>query len=298
MLKSLSLRDFCGHKDSRFEFGDFACLVGDNGIGKTTVLNAVSLLTSSLDFSRGIEPSEDMTLKGFGAMSAITPLQRTRAYLRPNIRHVGQPGGAIDFEVRGVFELDGKDHEVVLTKDGFQKNELVTSPSWWAGFSYFAKFDSDMVNFQLRMPVWKAFAKAFSGITGYDLEPDVYRDSDLTTAGEDPEVVVGFTMHKDGGQVYSRRASAGEKKLAKSLSQMLNLPPDRQPRIVLVDNMEMHVHRNRHLKMFAEIRELFAGKQVIATTHSESVIREYQPREHIIDLDLMKGSQNGNHTKA
>lgn len=287
-LKVLSLKNFCRHVDSVFEFKDFACLIGDNGVGKTTVLNAISLLTSSLDFRGGLEMAADLS-EGLGMITSITPEQRLRAYLHPNVRHVGQVSGATGFVVSGVFEHEGKDHEVVLTEKGFLKNEIVDKPWWWAGISYFAKFDSDMVNFQLKESAWPKFAKAYSGITGYELEPDVYGDPDL---GPD-NIVVGFWMKKDGGKVYSRRASAGEKKLAKSLSQPINMPVERQPHIVMVDNMEMHVHKNRHLRMFAEVQELFSGMQVVATTHSETVIREYQPREHIYDLDRLTRREDG-----
>lgn len=282
-IKTLSLKNFCGYQSTEFSFGDFTCLFGPNGIGKTTVLHAVSLLASSLDFA-----SDQADTPG-GWKPTITPEQRLRAFLNKNVRNVDDGGKA--FEAAAIFEHEGKDYSVILNENGFLKNELVDQPFWWVGLCYFAKFDADMVNFQLRYDLWPKFKRAYEGITGFQVEPDVYTETDLKALkkqGECTDYVIGFDMLKPDGKVHSRRGSAGERKIAKALSQIVNLEESRQPNIVLCDNLEMHVHHKRHLKMVEELKTLFLGKQVISTTHSSVLIEKYEPKEDMIDIELKK----------
>jgi predicted ATPase len=291
-ILELRLRNFCCYKAADFRFGGFACLHGPNGMGKTTVLNAVSLLSSSLDFSGDADSiDEGNSVDEAGWSPRSTKEQRLRAYLNKNIRFVGELGAAKGFLAEATFEHDGKEYEVSLTENGFQRNDIISESWWWSGITYFAKFDSDLVNFQLRHDLWPRFAKAYEGITGLSVDPEVMVDSDLEDLGEDGRIVTGFFIKKSGGRVHSRRASAGEKKIAKTLSQVVNLEPDRMPHIVLVDNLELHVHPKRHLRMFDEVKSLFDGRQVISTTHSTVVIEKYEPKEQLIDVEVIGGTE-------
>ncbi len=280
-IKSLSLRDYCGYPKADFKFRDFTCFVGPNGIGKTTILNAISLLTSSLDFKTD---SADASPGGF-ASGKITPEQRVQAFLRKNIRNIDDEGSCKAFRVEAVFEHEGKDYAVNLTEKGFEKNELLYQPFWWAGMVYFAKFDSDMVNFQLRADLWPRFKKAYEGITGFEVEPELYTETELKRTGECADYAIGFFIKKPNGKIHSRKGSAGERKIAKALSQVVNLEESRRPSIVLVDNLEMHVHYKRHMRMLEELKDLFGGMQIISTTHSLPIIEKYEPKEDLIDIE-------------
>lgn len=285
MIKSLSLRDYCGYVNANLKFGNFTCLIGPNGCGKTTILNAISLLTSSLDFK-----SDESETPG-GWVPTISPEQRLKAFLRKNIRNIDEGNEANGFRAEAIFTHEGKDYEVVLTEKGFEKNELISQSFWWAGLCYPAKFDTDMVNFQLRYDLWPRFKKAFEGITGIKIEPHVYTETDLKTQkknGECTDYVIGFDMLKPGGKVNSRKASAGERKIAKALSQVVNLEESRRPDIVLIDNLEMHAHYRRHLSMVTEMKDLFTGIQIVATTHSQAIIDYYHPQSDIIDVEKIQ----------
>lgn len=43
MIRTFTLRDFKGHRDTQLELGRFTMLVGDNASGKTSVLEALAL---------------------------------------------------------------------------------------------------------------------------------------------------------------------------------------------------------------------------------------------------------------
>jgi len=261
-IKKLGLENFRGYPKAEFEFGDFNCLIGPNGIGKTTVLEAVNILCSSLDFGGP---------------------ERLRAYLRKNIRNIDEKDACKGFAVRGLFENEGKEFTVELTEKGFTNDIGMTKNDWWwMGISYFARFDQEMSNFVLPLDIWPTFAKYYEMITGIQVEPEFYdvafdrrHEQELaqaapTEAGN--QYVIGFWMKKMGSRVHSRKCSAGEKKIGKALSQIVMLPSERQPHIVLVDNLEMHVHYKRHALMVQALKELFQGKQLITTTHSMILI--------------------------
>lgn len=264
-LKKLELKDYCGYKHISFDLNrDFSCLYGPNGCGKTTVLNVITTLCSSLDFK---------------------DQQRLDRAFFPYIRD-----GAASFCVTGLFEHEGKDYEVVLTEKGFQKNEILKEKWWWAGMTYFAKFDADTRVFCLTKEKWPEFQSSYEEIVGFKVEPDFYDDIDDSTKKLRGCYATGFYIYKPQGKIPFERASAGEKKVAKSLSQIVNLPKERLPHIVLIDNMEMHVYYKRHLIMFDVMKKIFTGMQIVATSHSTVIVEKYEPRSDLIDVEeTLKG---------
>lgn len=278
-INRLRLKDFCGIPELSLDFGDFTCLTGGNGSGKTTILNAISLLCSSLDFAGGeqVSPSKE------DWVPSITAQDRLRAYLSKNTM-IGKSG----FEVEGHFEHNRKKYKVELNEKGYSGDGMYVHDWWWNGICHFAKFDLEMTRFQLNKSLWPQFSKHYEGITGIPVEPEFYTETDLAGRGVESDMAIGFVMNKGRrGKIPCRMGSAGEKKLARSLSQIVNIA--RTPDIALVDNLEMHVHHTRHLRMFKEIKSLFKGIQVVSTTHSTVVMQEYEPRKEIIDLDKLLG---------
>ena len=297
-ILSLKLKDFRGIPDAEFKFGDFTCFVGPNGVGKTTVLEAVSLLCSSLDFKneapRMVQDMQSMSLDGHevGEKLAVNNMAdaRLKAFLEKNIRNTGEENACPGFRADAVFEHEGVHFNVTLTQDGFQQ-DLTGLPFWWMGICYFAKFDVEMSKFQLRADLWPKFKKAWDNITGFPaVDPEIYTVKALAKREANADYIIGFKIEKPtegtrpAGKVHCRRGSAGEKKIIKSLSQIVSLEQARRPHIILVDNLEMHLHHSRHLRAVQELKEMFAGIQLVAATHSLPIINEYKPRSDIIDL--------------
>jgi len=297
-IVSLKLKDFRGIPEGDFRFGDFTCFVGPNGIGKTTILEAVALLCSSLDFkgeSAGLvrdmqtvsgdgQEAERMTLNGVADA-------RLKAFLEKNIRNSGEDGDCQGFRAEAVFEHEGSRYGVAITEKGFEA-DLTKLPFWWPGICYFAKFDVEMSKFQLRASLWPKFKKAWDSITGFPaVDPELYTVKALAKVEGDADYVIGFKIDKPAegarpaGKIHCRRGSAGEKKIIKALSQIVNLEQSRQPHIVLCDNIEAHIYHSRHLRAIQEIKELFIGKQIISATHSLPITREYVPRSDVVDLE-------------
>lgn len=279
-IRTLRLKNFRGFRQAEFQFEDFNCLTGPNGIGKTSILDAISLLCSSLDFKNDDEtdgPAGDCWVP------RVSGQQRLEAFLKRNILSFGSDDDPKGFTAEATFRHDDSDLVVILTEKGYQRNDLIGNEWWWPGVVCYSKFDTEMTSFQLKHSLWPKFKEHFEGITGFKVEPEVYTETELERLGLESELVIGFWMDKSSrGRIHCRMCSAGEKKIAKALSQIVNL--DRPPCIALVDNLEMHVHYKRHVRMFEEVKKLFSGIQIIATTHSTVLMGEYSQRE-LIDIE-------------
>ncbi len=268
-IKNIKLTNFKIFESLEVDFRDFNMVIGNNGIGKTTLLNAVSLLCSSLDYQ---DPF------------------RQKAALIKNIKNYAtkeqSKGG---FCAKAVFEHDKKDYEVILTQDGWFKNEILDQPWWNASLVYFARFDVDNGAFQLKKSLWPKFKKSYENIMGFTVDPDIYKDTDLELSGEECEIVTGFFLNKPQARSHLSNASGGERKVAKSLGQIVNLPQERLPHIIIADEIERQVDYRRHLNMIDEVKEMFKGMQIISTTHSETLRRDYHPKYDVIDLEKILG---------
>jgi hypothetical protein len=309
-IRRLKLKDYRGYYEADFSFeDDFSCLFGPNGIGKTSVLEAVSLACSSLDFGEiefeAVEPpapfgggddDDDVVMSPMSA-AIVTPAMRRMTYLRKNIRDIDEEDAATGFRIEATVEHDGKEHQIILNEKGFEEN-IVSEEWWWAGLTYMAQFDADMRKFSLPMELWDKFASRWEQITGYGIEPDVYvvdsqgsENAMDVNEEEGKEYAVGFWIIKPNRRVYSRKASAGENKIAKVLGQITSLPAERMPHVILLDNVVMHVHYKRHLDSIEAIKGIFDGIQIIATTHSPILIEQYEPRSQLIDVeDIFEGA--------
>lgn len=281
-LKSIKFKNYRNFKDMEFKFdSDFFCLIGNNGIGKTNFLNAISAICGSLDFK---------TIDESRRFAAIQEDARLKAFLDNNIRM-----GMKEFSISAVIEHDGKEHQVEITEQGVVKNEIRNQPWWRINICYTTKFDSNMRVFQVRVSQWEFFSKAYETITGYKVVPknslqEIYGKivNPLTNEEIEQFYTELYIDKPQDGLIHLTRASAGEQKIAKALAEICNMEESRKPEIILIDNIEMHVHYKRHLIMVEQMQQIFKGKQIIATTHSVPIIQDYQPRSEILDLEEAK----------
>lgn len=337
-LKKLKLVNYCGFAQHELDFTkpngqpfNFICFFGPNGIGKSTLLNAIELLTMNTTGQTADRIKEKLAKfvrneDYMGAYQRVGGMGYKDGFIVKRIEDKTQ-----QMLIEGTFS-DGKAEYIVqLTEFGFIRNDLCPIPPEGASDSYAdhmkcsgpfgknhltfrqrlihgMKSDSDlsMSKFQLKTAQIKAFQNIVHDITGFKTE--CINPSGVVE--EDLEYCTDYVLIKGKHRIHFKSMSAGEKKITKSFSILLNLiddleHPRRQdqgeialpgfPRIVLMDNVVMHVYYKRHVSMVDRIKQTFGNRQIFATTHSGTLIQRYldgqndQKNELWIDLEPING---------
>ncbi len=321
-LVGLKLQNFCSYEHHDFSFKkpdgtpfQFICFFGPNGIGKSTLLEAIALLTAN---QSGRDPEN--------VKRSLRKYVRNKDYDPSYDRVAGHnydSGFAISKEddlpqmiIEGTYEMDGKSYIVRLTQDGFERNDLAPSSNtegpWGEDHllyrqrvAHFVASDSDlsMAKFQLHRDQIKKFESITSKIMRYPtkcLAPSGFLPMD-------EEYCTDFVIIKKEHRIHYKRMSAGEKKISKSFSELLNLTYDLAhpdpgepimdgwPPLLLLDNIEMHIYYDRHVDMVTCMKAYFPQQQIFATTHSGVLIERTlrgendQHSELMINLEEING---------
>ncbi|MHA2281522.1 MAG: AAA family ATPase [Promethearchaeota archaeon] len=317
-LTKLHLQNFCSYEHYTFDFkrGDgspykYICFFGPNGIGKTTLLEAIAMLTMN---QMGRDPAYvKRSLRKYVRNKDYNP-----AYERIS-GHVYKDNFATEYEdtlagmiIEGTYELDGQSYIVRLTQNGFDRNDLApqdNGPGPWGDdhllyrqrVAHFISSDSDLSlsKFQLRKEQMETFERITSTIMRYPTK--CMPPSGIVPV--DQGYCTDFVLQKNNHNIHYKRMSAGERKISKSFSELLNLTydlanPDPEepvmagwPRLLLFDNVEMHIYYDRHIAMQQCLKEYFPQQQIFASTHSGVLIERYlqsendQTSEMMIDLE-------------
>lgn len=283
-VKSIRFQNFQVFEDYTFDFSDsknirdFICLVGPNGSGKSTVLNSIQLLFTRFE----------------GRDS-----ERIKFNLGKSVRHVGTilngVYGEEDFLITAQIQSFIGNYEIQINKSGFIKDHPKEIKEIVYRICYFARFDRELNNFQLSRDRWPIFKELYESVTGFTIEENQDIEK-YCGQSEDPlmkkiaeEYILAFFIHKQHETIHHKECSAGEKKIIKSFSTLLTL--EYMPKIILVDNFEMHVEKNRHFKLIESMKKCFPYSQIFCTTHSNYISRSSAKNCEIYDLRLITSSE-------
>ena len=280
-IRSLHIKNFKAYDDYHFDFTDgksiksFICFIGENGTGKSTILEALQLVFSRLD---GREAD------------------RIREMLGKSVRHVDYNQNGIYGEDNFLIEADIKsdigDYAVSIDKNGFINDHPEEIKLILYRLCYFARFDQELHQFQLVRKKWKQFKSLFESVTGYEIEEmeDVFSSSDDPRQAKMLEqYVLGFTVKKPYETIHHKECSKGERKVIKSFSTMLNL--EIQPKIILIDDIAMHVALGKHISLIDSMQKCYPKSQIFSTTHSYRMTKCLKRSSQIYDLRLMHASE-------
>jgi len=277
-VKNIHLQNFKAFEDQYFDFmkdgeiKEFSCFFGPNGTGKTTILDTMQIIFSRFD-------SYDK--------------ERLRVLLGKSVRHVdGNQNGIYgdgNFLITAEIQCSLGDYTVKIDKTGFIKDHPEEVKDVLKRLYYFARYDQELHQFQLERKQWPCFKKLIEGITGYTIKES---QNVFSIASEDPvqaelleKYVLDFNIHKPDEIISCRECSAGERKIIKSFSTLLN--KEYCPQILLIDNIAMHVELGRHLDLIETIKESLPGTQIFATTHSY-YIKKFGNKSNMYDLRMRK----------
>lgn len=272
-LKSIQFQNFKVFKDYLFNFsgGSFACFYGPNGCGKTTILDTIQLI-----FSRFDEYDKD----------------RLKVYLGKSVRHIdGKMSGIYgndDFLITATIESSVGEYEIQINKSGFISDHPLEIKSLIYRLFFYTRFDQELRQFQLSRQKWPVFKELIESVTGFEIE----EQESLFDISEDPvqadllrQYVLGFRVHKPNEIINHTECSAGERKIIKSFSTLLNM--EYIPRVICIDNIEMHVESGRHIQLVEAVKKCFPDSQIFATTHSYQISRNFKDKSQLYDLRLI-----------
>lgn len=239
---------------------------GPNGCGKTTVLDAVTLAHcsfSSYDPDRLSDQLGSACIRNFKRMTV-------------------EDQQVADFLVEASFMVsDGRQYDIAITRNGYVKDHPEDICPTLIRQCFKTRYDEELNTFQLRKDRWDIFKALFEVVTGFTVEKQDCPMSPFTiSSGENrrmaclDEFVLSLTIDKgDGNEISERECSKGEKKIIKNFTTLLN--KEFIPSVILIDDVEMHVERSRHLPLLRCVERCFPHSQVIFTTHSPVIVLLY-----------------------
>lgn len=283
-IKSIRIQNLKGYKDHTFDFTtgedckSFVCFHGPNGTGKTTVLDVIQLI-----FSRFDSYEED----------------RLQALLGKSVRHEdGNMNGIYgddNFLVTASIEVDDNtSYEVKIDKSGFIDDHPDDIKNIVYRLCFYARLDQELHQFQLNREKWPIFKELCEAVTGYEIE----EKKNVFDMSEDPiqadllsQYVLGFWVKKPHEKISHTECSAGERKVIKSFSTLLNM--EYTPKVICIDNITMHVELGRHIALIEAIKSCFPDSQIFATTHSYRMSRNFGSKDQMYDLRLVNDKDIG-----
>ncbi len=293
MIRELTLQDFKGHRSTTVPLGPFTLLVGDNGSGKSSVLEALWLQSAiALDPAILGDDYAPTDLIRRGAQAPIV-IASASDQLSSHIEII--LGGSGDWST----SVGVKKALATLTAEADRRHGMHTG-SWkrirevmWRARLYSfnaariaqAAYSDDPTAVVLADGTNTAVALAALKL-GDDEQFDIVEESlrTLVPAVERIRIrpakvgnVVGSKLFFDfrgAGDVPAHHASHGTL-IALSLLTVLHSP--NRPDIVLLDDLDHALHPRAQIELVRLLRQLVAdvaGVQIVATTHSPYILDE------------------------
>ena len=278
-LKTLKVSNYCGYKQNDFVFFDkdipklFNIFYGPNGVGKSNLLYAINIISN---------------------IYRLSNKQNNNVMFRKLIHNENYDPGYQLFELEQVLKLEAiftdgkKDYKVTVNtnlkdengeKDTtcVELNELKELYSERREFALYVDADSPMQTnvFQIRADCKDIFEKFSSEV--YDFKVSLPENKKVKSSEKDDAITFYTDMvilKPNNIQTHYRSMSAGEKKVATMLRILFNdlYNVEDTPNIIIIDNIEMHVYFERHLRLMEQLEEYFPDKQFFATTHSSDIV--------------------------
>lgn len=324
-LEQIRVVKYCGYEDSTFKFVredgtpyPFVCFYGPNGVGKTSLLEAIMLL--SLNTSGRPKYTIQEYLRKYVKNTDYEPGYEGLKGKTYSDGYISGDKSPVDqMMIEGVYRLEGKKYIVQLTQNGFIRNDFAPIPpndmdadeaiefsnsgpfgknhlKYRQRINHILSSDTDisLSKFQLHASQMEKFEKIVAEITRFPA--DCIAPSG--TSENDKMYCLDFVITKrcsktnQDQKIHFKQMSAGERRIIKSFSELLNIMDDLEnplrgespmpgfPRILLIDEVEQHVYWDRHITLVECLKKVFNNQQIFATSHSGILIPRQLRKEN------------------
>ncbi|HEI9845363.1 TPA: AAA family ATPase [Morganella morganii] len=293
-IKKIDIKDIGGIKRVTIEFDGFMNIIcGPNGIGKTTILDSVAhgfilqhsqvlkrhaqssdghikaklkdgdiIKESEISF-KNFYPEDNTYINGFGdAGRKVIYFNISRMFKYEPLRHISNDGGR---ESHNIYSLLMNGISVADMKNWFANRCLfINTPD--------ALSENNKINLELAKKCF-SLLNAEYGFSRVDAKKfDVF-------------------VSTPNGEIWYEYLSAGFKSCLSILFGIIKEIEMRMPDddclaqkfdgIVLIDELEMHLHPEWQSKIVSILRNTFPATQFIVTTHSPHIIQNAEPNQII-----------------
>jgi len=191
-------------------------------------------------------------------------------------------------EMKGIWETDDGEKEVILATDGLKKNELSQGVS--TTFHYFIDADHPIntSKFQLHECMKDKFVELAEAIYGYKCNVDKKVEGKDLNTNEIDLFYTDCVLYKPwGDKVHFKRMSDGERKIATLIRHLCDPTYMQEFDLILIDNIAMHIYWKRHKMLIDKLLDMFPNKQFVVTTHS-GILPNILDDKYIYDLEEYK----------
>ena len=317
-IRELTVKDFRGFGgERRFALSErFTVIAGVNGRGKSSMLDGLALLAARLLRALALSAGSGRTISakdvhsgraeaklGMQANCAGIPVTFDVTY-RPATRKVrarGMPNAAVREQIRRHYgdptrEDDQTPIAVYYTTDraGYRlPRSLPTNLPASQRLAHHGALSNRMVDyrdFMARYRVWVT-QQDTSPLTAFNRALGIFLEGFSELAVE--EHPLRLTVQKAGARLSLQQLSDGERAFIAVLGDLVRRLALANPElanpllghgVVLIDELELHLHPRWQREVVEKLRTSFPNIQFIATTHSPFIIQSLRPGE-LITLD-------------
>lgn len=313
MMTSVRLQNFKGHRDTTIPLGRMTVLVGPNGSGKTSVLEALQALgelvgdTPMWSFQGDLSPADVLTRGSRGPISIAVEGRSDGAPWNVSVQlEASGDANAVDGFKTTVASRTGEDapHQDEIS-NGLAHN--VPAPIRRMMRSVLYRFDTR-----------KIAAAAFNSDASPVVEPDgtntavvlaglkLEREEEFDRIEAELRKVVpsierirvrrvvggkntsGYKIHLDVRGAPDLPAHVASDGTLVTLALLTALCGPTRPRLLLLDDLDHSLHPKAQVELIRELRRLLGDLddvQIVATTHSPYVLDELDPADvHVFAL--------------
>ena len=327
-LSALTLRNFRKYEGATFAFhNQFNVLIGNNGAGKTTVLDAIAIMLNTYFQGSGIithggnikkedarfliTEKGDQTFRETQRDVCLHAFAKTGENQLEWLRHIGDRGGKAKDLIRlgsqarekirsgqtedlplflyyGAQRLWSINRKISTEKPGSQldayrycldpKSDQKAFEKWFKKLSY-----SEIQRKRALTAVYAIRETVLSCTPG---ATDFYfdMDEDQILIHLNHEGWVPFNSLSDGYRNMIAMVADIAHRAVRLNPHLANNAPQKTEGIVLIDEIDLHLHPKWQRSVVSKLKEAFPRFQFIATTHSPFILQSLSPGE-VIDLE-------------